>query len=263
MQTLRELNLKILTLKKLSYTCKICKEIHQPDNLSYLIHLPYADLPPLNFPTNTYPKCEHIIHTQIVGVFYTNNGDYLKKLPSRTELSLHTEPENSHDSYAVSVWHNDKKCGYIPKEKNREIFTAITSNEKVKCILGRYHPKVDAKKVFHKHRTSHDREDRDFFDDYDDDFYGNYEEVQKFQPERADTTITIVDYTTIKKVFDALVELNELGYPHLEQDFDRIGPNALSYLVWYANKSKAAERLLAIVQAHYQITTSQGYSLLH
>ena len=67
-------------------------------------------------------------HLQIVGIYYTGNGKYISRLSPKTILELRTEPDNKYDSYAVSVWHQDYKLGYIPKTRNRPFFDALVND---------------------------------------------------------------------------------------------------------------------------------------
>lgn len=100
-------------------------------------------------------------HLQIVGIYYTKNGKYLANLPSKTVLELRSEPNNRYDKFAVSVWHNKKKLGYLPRKQNEPFFKALNSNNiSLSCLLGSYIPS--------SHKTN----------------YG-----KKFQPERANITI--------------------------------------------------------------------------
>lgn len=100
-------------------------------------------------------------HLQIVGIYYTKNGKYLSKLPTKTLLELRAEPNNRYDKFAVSVWHNNKKLGYLPRNQNQSFFTALTSNSlTLNCLLGSYIPSSEKKN------------------------YG-----RRFQPERANITI--------------------------------------------------------------------------
>lgn len=106
-------------------------------------------------------KEDSYYHLQIVGIYYTNNGEYLSKLPSKTELELRPEPNNAYDRFAVSVWHDTRKLGYLPRKKNKPFFNAIFSTKLIlTCILGCYIPSA-----------------------------GNFHYKGRFQPERANITI--------------------------------------------------------------------------
>jgi len=104
-------------------------------------------------------------HLQIVGIYYTGNGKYISRLSPKTILELRTEPDNKYDSYAVSVWHQDHKLGYIPKTRNKPFFDALVKDTfDITCLLGCYIPSS---------RKTNYRSNRRY----------------KFQPERADITI--------------------------------------------------------------------------
>lgn len=104
-------------------------------------------------------------HLQIVRIYYTGNGKYLSRLPPKTLLELRPEPDNKYDNSAVSVWHQNHKLGYIPKNKNKPFFNALVNNTfDLSCLLGGYIP---------SERKTNYRSSRRY----------------KFQPERADITI--------------------------------------------------------------------------
>ncbi len=104
-------------------------------------------------------------HLQIVGIYYTGNGEYLSKLPSKTLLELKTEPDNKFDNFAISIWHQNYKLGYLPRKKNKPFFNALIENiYELTCLLGRYIPSSRKTSYYSSRGT-------------------------KFQPERADITI--------------------------------------------------------------------------
>lgn len=104
-------------------------------------------------------------HTKIVGIYYTNNGDYIATLKEGTNLELKAEPNNKYDSYAVSVWHNGKKLGYIPRSENKPVFNTIQLNSIATfCILGQYKPSSSI-------------------------YISRYSKTRSFTPERAYVTI--------------------------------------------------------------------------
>ena len=97
-------------------------------------------------------KPNQVYHSEIVGVYYTHNGHYLKSLPLKTELELHREPNNPHDRYAISVWHDNKKLGFIPKPASKIFFLALDdSSLTLTCLLGSYIPSSPSySRSFHK-----------------------------------------------------------------------------------------------------------------
>lgn len=78
---------------------------------------------------------------------------------------MRPEPDNKYDSYAVSVWHQDYKLGYIPQTRNKPFFDALVKDTfDLTCLLGCYIPSSRRNNSHSKRRY-------------------------KFQPERADITI--------------------------------------------------------------------------
>ncbi len=57
----------------------------------------------------------------IAGFTFCDGIDAFQELKVGTELTLKAEPENRFDPYAVAIYFNEKKLGYIPKEKNENI----------------------------------------------------------------------------------------------------------------------------------------------
>ena len=92
-------------------------------------------------------KCYHV---QVVGIYYTGNDKYVSGLPPGTRLDLKAEPENKYDAYAVSVWHEGKKLGYIPRAKNKPYFKAlIEAVMPVHCVLGCFIPKGESARRYY------------------------------------------------------------------------------------------------------------------
>ena len=75
----------------------------------------------------TYDRLEEdqCYHLQIVGIYYTGNGKYISQLPPKTVLELRPEPENIYDKYAVSVWHDNRKLGYISQKVKISPFSTL------------------------------------------------------------------------------------------------------------------------------------------
>ncbi len=181
MEEIGELFLEILNLPniRVPYYCQRCKRVHlrgriHSDHKAFATPFPILDESKitLNNPNEVY-------HLQVVGIYYTGNGSYLNSLPSGTRLTLRKEPNNPYDSHAVSVWHNGRKLGYIPRYNNSEIFHALGQTE-VTCIFGCYHPSKVIEHVFRE------RLEKDIG------FVGYITETTRdFNPQRADITIEI------------------------------------------------------------------------
>lgn len=57
----------------------------------------------------------------IAGFMYYDGAMAFKELSVGTKLKLIPEPENRHDDYAVAVYKDKYKLGYIPKYSNKFI----------------------------------------------------------------------------------------------------------------------------------------------
>ena len=57
----------------------------------------------------------------IAGFMYHDGIDVYEDLKVGVKLSLKAEPNNQFDPYAVAIFYNDTKLGYIPTEENKLI----------------------------------------------------------------------------------------------------------------------------------------------
>ena len=179
-------NLLQTTLKP--YYCISCQKIHIPGDL-HTAHKKSAIIFPkwVKIPQHSP---DNVFHEEIVGIYYTRKGHYLRRLKSGTQLELHPEPDNQYDSYAVSVWHDGRKLGFIPKGPNRRIFSALNRTEEITCLLGHYSPSYYS-----------DHESRRY--------YSRYEADNDFSPERASITIHLYNPDKLQQIFTGLMELVE------------------------------------------------------
>jgi hypothetical protein len=63
----------------------------------------------------------HFANFNIAGYTYYDGVDVFYELKIGTELNFKAEPENQFDAYAVAIYFNETKLGYIPKGQNKEI----------------------------------------------------------------------------------------------------------------------------------------------
>jgi len=66
-------------------------------------------------------KHRHFSDFCIAGFSYWDGCLAFKDLEIGTELALQREPDNKFDPYAVAVYYNDLKLGFIPRGHNHEI----------------------------------------------------------------------------------------------------------------------------------------------
>ena len=63
----------------------------------------------------------HFSDFHIAGFTYYDGVDVFNELKIGTQLTLAAEPENKHDNYAVAVYYENHRLGYIPRDKNKYI----------------------------------------------------------------------------------------------------------------------------------------------
>ena len=118
-----------------------------------MIHGQLAVEKALVFPPINPMTAGMIYDSQIVGVYYTGNGKILTTLPEFTELELNPDPQNPVDQYAVKIMYQGEHLGYIPHVVSKPIFSALTTNKEVICLLHRYVPSVERNNEFSPERA--------------------------------------------------------------------------------------------------------------
>lgn len=63
----------------------------------------------------------HYLNTHIAGFTYWQGAEVFNKLSIGVVLRLERDLENKHDPYAVAIYFEDFKLGYIPRTENKEI----------------------------------------------------------------------------------------------------------------------------------------------
>jgi hypothetical protein len=63
----------------------------------------------------------HFSHFAIAGFTYYDGADVFDRLKIGAPLTLAAEPENKFDPYAVAVYFEEYKLGYVPRGDNKEI----------------------------------------------------------------------------------------------------------------------------------------------
>ena len=67
------------------------------------------------------PKNVLLNQFPIAGFQYYQGKEVIIRLRENDELVLLAEPDNQYDKYAVEVYYQSVKLGYIPKKENRHI----------------------------------------------------------------------------------------------------------------------------------------------
>lgn len=204
-----ELDTVLLDAQKIIYFCSHCQKKHtlKTPPQKYQEHRPFAHID-YKFPPINSESFIHVYKMQIVGIYYANSADYLNSLPADATLELRPEPTNLYDNYAVAVYHQNQKLGYLERGPNQRIFNAIQQNASVQCVFNRFHPA-------HFENSAHRR------------YWVNENE---YFPDRGNILISIYDYQKIDLALHNLIELDNIGHPHVINLLKRIGPLAIQRL---------------------------------
>ncbi|MDR1932564.1 MAG: HIRAN domain-containing protein [Spirochaetales bacterium] len=63
----------------------------------------------------------HFSHFHIAGFTYYDGVDVFDQLKIGAPLKLTAEPDNKFDPYAVAIYFQNHKLGYVPRDNNEEI----------------------------------------------------------------------------------------------------------------------------------------------
>jgi hypothetical protein len=63
----------------------------------------------------------HYDNFNIAGFTYYDGVDVFNELKIGTELHFVAEPDNKFDGYAVALYYNEYKLGYVPQNRNKYI----------------------------------------------------------------------------------------------------------------------------------------------
>lgn len=65
-----------------------------------------------------FEPSRHVADFHVAGFAYYDGLDVIDELTLGKPVSLFAEPDNPYDPEAVVIFYQDKKLGYIPKDKN-------------------------------------------------------------------------------------------------------------------------------------------------
>lgn len=68
----------------------------------------------------------HFSHFNIAGFTYYEGAEIFEQLAIGTLLTMRAEPENGFDPYAVEIYFQKFKLGYIPRNRNQDIHKFLT-----------------------------------------------------------------------------------------------------------------------------------------
>jgi hypothetical protein len=66
----------------------------------------------------------------VAGFQYYQGEEILATIETNTHLTLVAEPSNPYDKYAIEIYYQNKKLGYIPRKENRHVSEILQANIK-------------------------------------------------------------------------------------------------------------------------------------
>jgi len=66
-----------------------------------------------------------------------------EEFKEKESLKLIREPKNPYDKYAVAIYKQNKKVGYIPKTNSRIVASMLDSGENIKVVVRYYKPQEE------------------------------------------------------------------------------------------------------------------------
>lgn len=76
----------------------------------------------------------------VAGFQYYKGPRLIKKIKPGDELTLSAEPSNTHDEFAVRIFHKSRMIGYVPMSDNRHISRLLLEQMKLKCLVAETRP---------------------------------------------------------------------------------------------------------------------------
>jgi hypothetical protein len=88
-----------------------------------------------NISINILPKDILVLETIIAGTSFRKLNDIEPKLSSQVKLEIKREPDNKFDEFAIALYFEQKKIGYIPRERNEVIARLLDAGKMFFAII--------------------------------------------------------------------------------------------------------------------------------
>ena len=76
----------------------------------------------------------HVVYEGYIAGYQYHNGSQMEHLFKQgTEFSLRHEPENPFDDYAVALYYNNSRIGFIPPDTNADVASRLQHGEPLKA----------------------------------------------------------------------------------------------------------------------------------
>ena len=78
------------------------------------------------------PKVKTVLlnDCSVAGFQYYQGEEILATIEKNAHLTLLAEPSNPYDKYAIEIYYQNKKLGYIPRKENRHVSEILQANIK-------------------------------------------------------------------------------------------------------------------------------------
>ncbi len=60
----------------------------------------------------------NVLHTNVAGVYYHSPEEFADAIKEKDTIELKREPNNEYDKFAIALYFQGIKIGFIPKDKN-------------------------------------------------------------------------------------------------------------------------------------------------
>jgi hypothetical protein len=84
---------------------------------------------------NVMPKEILVLESIVAGTSFRKLGKVEKQLQSRVKLALKREADNEYDEFAIALYFDKEKIGYIPKAKNEVIARLMDAGKQFYAVL--------------------------------------------------------------------------------------------------------------------------------
>jgi hypothetical protein len=97
-----------------------------------------------------YERSRNFLDCHIAGFTYYDGIDVIGQLKLGTPVTLKSEPENPHDPYAVAIYFEGTKLGYVPQAKNSVISQLLYFGHDaiVDAKINSYNPEANPENQF-------------------------------------------------------------------------------------------------------------------
>ena len=91
---------------------------------------------------------KHFSHFHLAGFSYYDGVAVFNELKIGSLLRMVAEPDNQHDPYAVMLYYNDTKLGYVPRGCNQDIAKMLNlgHTDLFEARINRISPEADPEK---------------------------------------------------------------------------------------------------------------------